>query len=241
MSYSVLIRRKIEIMNKIIHILFIGLSIASFIINPAFAAEEQSPQKAFAKVEKAQVTDWLVVGEADYEPVVKLKVNPDGIEDSGDEVVVDNDGNVGIGTLSPETKLEVSGKIAVSGTGKYSFWRDGENNIYYVNPLGIETSLNLNNCSAGVWCCNASEDICYFNSGDAELQFKLTGSHSIACMLLHEEDDLPESSKGIYFSTDGGNSCKVYTNTDESCFNLKREGGGADTIMRWSSYAIICF
>ena len=70
-----------------------------------------TPSGGFPKIQKAQVTEWLVLGNTSTEPNGKLKINPDGVDDSGDEVVVDNDGNVGIGTSSPAATLDVNGSI----------------------------------------------------------------------------------------------------------------------------------
>jgi hypothetical protein len=70
--------------------------------------------KSFKK--PVQIKDWLLVGSTSYTPSAKLEVNPDGIEDDGDEFVVDYGGNVGIGTTGPNEKLEVDGAIKLGNT-----------------------------------------------------------------------------------------------------------------------------
>ncbi|MBL7081140.1 MAG: hypothetical protein ISS44_01030 [Candidatus Omnitrophica bacterium] len=62
---------------------------------------------------------WIAgnVGIGDIEPDGKLEVNPDGLEDNGDEFVVDSSGRVGIGTTAPGTaRLTVAGGGVVVGS-----------------------------------------------------------------------------------------------------------------------------
>ena len=54
-------------------------------------------------------TDSGNVGIGDIAPDGKFEVNPDGVEDNGDEFIVASDGNVGIGTTDPQANLEVVG------------------------------------------------------------------------------------------------------------------------------------
>lgn len=51
------------------------------------------------------------VGILDREPDGTFEVNPDATEDNGDEFVVATNGNVGIGTTSPQSSLQVAGYV----------------------------------------------------------------------------------------------------------------------------------
>ena len=51
------------------------------------------------------------IGIGDSDPDGKLEVNPDEIEDNGDEFVIDGNGNVGIGTTSPEAPFHVVASV----------------------------------------------------------------------------------------------------------------------------------
>jgi hypothetical protein len=96
-----------------------------------------------------QIKDWLLVGSTSYTPNGKLEVNPNGIEDDGDEFVVDNDGNVGIGTTSPGAKLDVSGSIKFGGrvtqriTKCFSTSSSGNANNRYHKWVSSECSNGL--------------------------------------------------------------------------------------------------
>jgi len=90
------------------------------------------------------------------------------------------------------------------GVGKYYFHRADDTKIHYRGVSGEVTTLDLDSCSLGQWCCNSENTICYLSRDnlDSILAFSLIGSESAACTLLHFEDDEPKKSKGIYFSTD---------------------------------------
>ncbi|MEN8220084.1 MAG: tail fiber domain-containing protein [Pseudomonadota bacterium] len=89
------------------------------------------------------IKDWLLVGSTSYTPSAKLEVNPDAIEDNGDEFVVDNDGNVGIGTMSPGAKLDVDGTIKASYIKLPDTDTDGANSIGS-NTYDGNQSLRIN-------------------------------------------------------------------------------------------------
>ena len=120
----------------------------------------------------------------------------------------------------------------------YEFWRENDTVIHYYGPSGIEATLDLSTCEAEGWCCNASNTVCYYQrSGvDSILEFSLEGSPSIACTLLHEDDDLPSSSKGLYFATDGGNHCHM----GKPCARLSRAGVQGSPIAIFTSYYWLC-
>jgi len=74
---------------------------------------------------------------------------------------------------------------------------------------------------------------------DAILYFNLNGSPSIACTLLHDEDDSLRS--GFYFATDGGNDFKsIWGKGGINTFALSREGVASYVIGVWASYNILC-
>jgi len=57
-------------------------------------------------------TDSGNVGIGDIAPDGKFEVNPDGVEDNGDEFIVASDGNVGIGTTDPQEDLHVRDTVS---------------------------------------------------------------------------------------------------------------------------------
>jgi len=123
---------------------------------------------------------------------------------------------------------------------KYRFSRGGDDIIHYVGPTGQETTLDASLCTPDEWCCNLSNTICYYSKSgqDSQLAFSLEGADSFACTLLHEEDDWPLRSKGIYFATDTGNNgpeLGVWTAL------LSRESVQEIPIITASQYWWICF
>ena len=120
----------------------------------------------------------------------------------------------------------------------YRFWRGDDKVIHYYGPSGTEVTLDLGECSGEGWCCNATNDICYYqHSGqDSILEFSLEGSPSITCALFHQDDDIPSSSKGLYFATDGGNHCHM----GKACARLSREGIQDSPINIWTTYYWLC-
>jgi hypothetical protein len=105
---------------------------------------------------------------------------------------------------------------------RFSYIEEAGSIIQYTDPNGLLTSLNPAICGDGQWCCNNSNSICYYNgtSDDSILQFSLQGAPSVACVLVHYDDDRPSKSKGLYYATDAGNQC----NTGGPCASLSREG-----------------
>ena len=47
------------------------------------------------------------------------------------------------------------------GLGKYSFSVDESYLLKYNGPSGVQTSLDLNTCTSGNWCCNSEDTLCY--------------------------------------------------------------------------------
>jgi len=67
-----------------------------------------------------------------------------GDADISDSVmVIQNDGNVGIGTTSPENKLEVAGNIRLPNSGKIYLWKDHDSNFIDYNTWNINTSAEV--------------------------------------------------------------------------------------------------
>ena len=121
---------------------------------------------------------------------------------------------------------------------KYSFGNPANNPIFYKGPSGQQTTLDPTSCPLDDWCCNADNSICYFHTTDQDLimEFSLAGAPSVACVLLHEEDDKAEKSKGIYYATDSGNHCHMNT----PCAQLSRDGDINPPIEKETSYAWLC-
>lgn len=71
------------------------------------------------------------------------------------------------------------------------------------------------------------------STGDGELVVSLEGSVSIACTLLHDEDDVPRKQ---YFATDAGNNNPL----DRPAFILRAEGERNNPVPRFSSFHIMC-
>lgn len=110
---------------------------------------------------------------------------------------------------------------------------------HYTAPTGQETSLNPDSCSSGAWCCNADDSICYYHTSgqDSILEFSLTGAPSVACVLVHSDDDTPNASKGLYYATDGGNGCHI---NDSGCARLSKDGASGTPLTVWAAYYWLC-
>ncbi|HSJ56843.1 MAG TPA: hypothetical protein VLC95_06665 [Anaerolineae bacterium] len=122
----------------------------------------------------------------------------------------------------------------------YTFRRINTDLIYYKGPSGIEETLDLSQCGAEGWCCDTGQNICYFHQAgvDSILEFSLAGASSYACTLLHDEDDIPNTSKGLYFATDGGNQCYMA----KPCARLSKDGvEGPAVPMAHVTYHWLCF
>lgn len=109
-----------------------------------------------------------------------------------------------------------------------------DDTVKYTGPSG-ETSLDLTNCTAEGWCCNAENTICYYHKSDRDsmLEFSLEGAPSTGCLLLHDEDDKPRK---MYYATDSGNQCHMGI----SCAKLRREGARESPIITNESYYWLC-
>lgn len=170
--------------------------------------------------------------------------------DIPDSVLVNNDAlwlGIAIGgdeEMSPRERLSsvpfarVTSRLQAE-TYPFSRGGTGETNlISYRDPSGEQTTLDTSTCGGG-WCCNGSDTIClYTESGvDSILAFNIQGAPSIACTLLHEEDDRPGRNRGIYFSTDAGNQSPFGTWTGF----ISREGVEGVPISPTTGYRWICF
>jgi len=77
------------------------------------------------------------------------------------------------------------------------------------------------------------------NKTDAALYFNLTGSPSIACTLLHHEDDWART--GFYFATDSGNDVKGnWGKGGIHTFMLSRENALSYVFDNNANYQILC-
>jgi hypothetical protein len=124
------------------------------------------------------------------------------------------------------------------GLAKYKFQRGGDDIVHYWGPSGQETELDLSTCAAGEWCCNAESMICYHHDSgvDAILEFNIEGTPSHACILVHNEDDRPVKSKGIYYATDGGKQ----SHTGGTTASFSREGVEGIPLSTHANYYWLC-
>jgi len=125
------------------------------------------------------------------------------------------------------------------GLAKYDFWHGSQHFIHYRGPTGQETTLDPASCSSEALCCNADNSICYYprSSADSILEFSLDGAPSIGCVLVHNDDDVLHASKGLYYATDGGNSCYI---NDSGCARLSKNGVSGNPINFAAQYAWLC-
>jgi hypothetical protein len=124
-----------------------------------------------------------------------------------------------------------------TGYEKFHLWKKDDGFVRYITPSGTKAGLQVTACVQDTWCCTGGYEICYYNyssSADDELQLTLSGAHSIACTLLHDEDD---TARKQYFATDSGNDCV----SSEKCFKLREEGNQTAPVRAWGGFYIICF
>ncbi|KHD06870.1 hypothetical protein PN36_10060 [Candidatus Thiomargarita nelsonii] len=119
-----------------------------------------------------------------------------------------------------------------------SIYRDDKNVIKFVDAKGTKHTLDLGDGKKQL----QNEWIAYRpgnNKKDAILYFNLNGSPSIACTLLHDEDDSLRS--GFYFATDGGNDVEsIWGKKGIHTFALSREGVASYVTGGWATHKILC-
>lgn len=161
---------------------------------------------------------------------------------AGADTYVRNGGDIVDGDLTLNGNLVVSGEIQAVGRpvqiSKLFFYRDGASNIRYFDTSGTERILTVGDGSQDVTGTHLAYRV--NASGDSILYFNLVGVPSIACTLLHDEDDWPRP--GYYFATDGGNDvAAVWGNGATKTFMLSREGVTGLPVGPYSSFQIMCF
>jgi hypothetical protein len=119
--------------------------------------------------------------------------------------------------------------------------RNAKDLITFTDATGNDHQLNLNDGTKEV----KNDWIAYYPGNkekdkDAELYFNLTGSPSIACTLLHADDDSLHSGKGFYFATEADDEFKEIWGKDTYTFALGRNSIESHVLARWSSYKIMC-
>ncbi len=121
---------------------------------------------------------------------------------------------------------------------KRNFWRSSEG-IHYQMPDG---SVTVTPISADV--AITTGPVRYRPSGSVEgdgiLYFNIEDQPSIACQMLHAEDDVARS--GYYIGTDGGNGkVAIWGNNSTSTFEMAREGVPGIPIPMNAQFVMICF
>ena len=116
--------------------------------------------------------------------------------------------------------------------------------VLFVNNhiTGEYSDIEVSSCPVdGTWCCNAEDTICVnrSSSGEDQLAIRMEETHSVACWLVHQEDDKPYRSSGISYSTDIGNE-SPFVNPG-GVFYLSRAGTGDYPIATNSGYQVVCF
>ena len=124
------------------------------------------------------IYDKSNVGIGDAAPDGKLEVNPDGIEDNGDETVFDSVGFVGIGTTNPDGRLHIvdgtsGGAPAVSGWDMIIAENDDDAYIHLITPVTKDSGILFSDGTRG------SGSIIYDHTEDRML-FTSDGSTGMA-------------------------------------------------------------
>ena len=141
-----------------------------------------------------------------------------------DDLSIDANGNVGIGTASPSAKLEVDGNTKVSG----ELYVNSQSNsvIHYGNrgKLGNATNFNPNNNHNGLWIeasNNGSEcggifmngnTMCIWSPGDNDL------------LRIYDEDSITASSPLVKITSSGTVRAKGFIFEDSVSSHLNYDG-----------------
>jgi hypothetical protein len=114
--------------------------------------------------------------------------------------------------------------------------------MFFDNVGGTQTNLEPNSCADESWCCNAEDNICLYKSttDPARLALKMNSSHSIACWLVHAEDDNPNNNIGLTYATDDGGNGTPFV-TDGHVFYLSRSSSSGIPIVGYTAYIVVCF
>lgn len=159
---------------------------------------------------------------------------------NADDAFIRNTGDTLNGTLTVAGRLRVTHPTShrTLEPALYEFWRDGSD-IHYVGPTGVENTLTIASGSNDY----DSTNIRYRanGTGDGLLFFRLDGSPSTACVLLHSEDDRASRSEGLYYATDNGNDvASVWGTGGVHSFELGRSGADGVPISSAAHYEILC-
>jgi hypothetical protein len=172
------------------------------------------------------------------------------------DTYVSNSGDTIDGDLVITGTTQLGGAIT-TGTSpnaikmaRMAFHRDGSGNILFTAYDGTLHTLNIGNESAdvgGAVVGSENTHVAYrtHGNGDGALYFNIDAVPSIACTLLHSEDDT--AAPGYYFATDGGNGYRSLwgnnypSEPDISTFILKQSSDTNSPIEAWGGFAILCF
>ena len=148
-----------------------------------------------------------------------------------------------IATGSLDSNVLKSNTMSSGPFPSYYFGMNTEYTLFVNNHVtGEHTEINASSCPVNnTWCCNAEDTICInrSSSGVDRLAVRMQESHSVACWLVHQEDDNPSRSEGISYATDWGNDSSPFVSG--SVFYFSREGDGNYPIATNSGYLIVCF
>ncbi len=104
----------------------------------------------------SQLSGGVEIGVLDYKTIYpNISFNNDNtfrVQQNGStKVIVNSSGNVGIGTTSPNEKLEVDGNIRLANSGKLYLWQSHDANYlqYYRWELSSSLTAYINNSGSG--------------------------------------------------------------------------------------------